>query len=70
MTLGILAPYRNKGIGNQVLKYIINTLLNKKEYSDIYSIYLHVQTSNNDAIKFYQSNIHTLIITLTLTRQH
>ncbi|CDP04809.1 unnamed protein product [Coffea canephora] len=50
MTLGVLAPYRGLGIGTKLLKHVLD--LCTKE--NIGEIFLHVQTNNEDAIKFYK----------------
>lgn len=49
MTLGVLAPYRGLGIGTKLLTHVLD-LCTKQNISEIY---LHVQTNNEDAIKFY-----------------
>eukprot|EP00948_MAST-09A_sp_MAST-9A-sp1_P000796 g796.t1 len=53
MTVGVLAPYRGKKIGTTMLQYIIDTILTKDDLQDIHSIYLHVQSNNEDAQNFY-----------------
>ncbi|VFQ97654.1 unnamed protein product [Cuscuta campestris] len=50
MTLGVLAPYRGLGVGSKLLNHVLD-LCAKQNISEIY---LHVQTNNDDAIKFYQ----------------
>ncbi|KAL6042725.1 N-alpha-acetyltransferase 50 [Balamuthia mandrillaris] len=50
MTLGVLAPYRRLGIGNQLLEFVIEQC--KKR--EVGSVYLHVQISNEDALAFYK----------------
>ncbi|KAJ6820387.1 N-alpha-acetyltransferase 50 [Iris pallida] len=50
MTLGVLAPYRGLGIGTKLLNHVLD-LSAKQNISDVY---LHVQTSNDDAIAFYK----------------
>ena len=50
MTLGVLAPYRGLGIGTKLLNHVLD-LCTKQ---NIKEIYLHVQTSNEDAINFYK----------------
>ena len=51
MTLAVLAPYRNQGVGttllNGVLDHVDETMVGIK------SIYLHVWVNNEDAMKFY-----------------
>ncbi|KAL7752792.1 N-alpha-acetyltransferase 50 [Sorochytrium milnesiophthora] len=51
MTLGVLAPYRGLGIGTALVSHIMQHARNDR---DCKSIYLHVQTTNTDAIKFYE----------------
>ncbi|CAH9063585.1 unnamed protein product [Cuscuta epithymum] len=50
MTLGVLAPYRGLGVGSKLLNHVLD-LCARQNMSEIY---LHVQTNNDDAIKFYQ----------------
>ncbi|XP_039066394.1 N-alpha-acetyltransferase 50-like [Hibiscus syriacus] len=50
MTLGVLAPYRGLGIGTKLLNHVLELCLKQH----ILEIYLHVQTNNEDAIKFYK----------------
>jgi N-alpha-acetyltransferase 50 len=51
MTLGVLAPYRRLGIGSVLLQHILDQCAKDKS---IKKIYLHVQTSNMEALKFYE----------------
>jgi len=53
MTLGVLAPYRNLGIGTKLLTHILQhaTLPTHPKFVEIY---LHVQTSNEEALAFYK----------------
>jgi N-alpha-acetyltransferase 50 len=56
MTLGVLAPYRGMEIGTQIIQSIFDHYEANKEngeYKDVVEIALHVQISNDDAIKFY-----------------
>jgi N-alpha-acetyltransferase 50 len=56
MTLGVLAPYRGMEIGTQIIQSILDHYEANKEngeYKDVVEIALHVQVSNEDAIKFY-----------------
>ncbi|KAF2560328.1 hypothetical protein F2Q70_00014220 [Brassica cretica] len=50
MTLGVLAPYRGIRIGSKLLNHVLD-MCTKQNVSEIY---LHVQTNNDDAIKFYK----------------
>jgi len=51
MTLGVLAPYRNLGIGYKLLQYTLDLCKKRPEIQDIY---LHVQVNNDQAINFYK----------------
>eukprot|EP00581_Thalassiosira_minuscula_P032612 CAMPEP_0183769658 /NCGR_PEP_ID=MMETSP0739-20130205/22811_1 /TAXON_ID=385413 /ORGANISM="Thalassiosira miniscula, Strain CCMP1093" /LENGTH=179 /DNA_ID=CAMNT_0026009333 /DNA_START=108 /DNA_END=647 /DNA_ORIENTATION=- len=68
MTLGVLAAYRNHGIGTKLVSSVLEYYESQKDNNDSSSsssssssaslssvdeIMLHVQTSNNDAMKFY-----------------
>ena len=55
MTLGVLAAYRGRTIGTQLIQSILNHYEEHKdtEFKDVEEIALHVQISNNDAIDFY-----------------
>ncbi|KAI8999546.1 acyl-CoA N-acyltransferase [Gaertneriomyces semiglobifer] len=50
-TLGVLAAYRKLGLGTMLLDHIIEEC--KKRKQKITEIYLHVQSSNEEAIQFY-----------------
>merc|ERR1712137_219977 len=52
MTLGVLAPYRDLGIGKQLLEYVEDAAKTRFASDNVQEIYLHVQ-EGNDAIKFY-----------------
>ncbi|EIN11843.1 N-acetyltransferase NAT13 [Punctularia strigosozonata HHB-11173 SS5] len=52
MTMGVLAPYRSKGVGSRTLQSILAAAENSKPR--IRRIYLHVQVSNVDAKRFYE----------------
>jgi len=62
MTMGILAPYRSRGVGAKALRYIIDTAYATKEdkksstAKPLHSMYMHVQTSNIDARRFYEKH--------------
>ena len=51
MTLGVLAPYRSCGIGTKLLT---TTLEEADQDNSVEEVYLHVQTSNTDALDFYK----------------
>merc|ERR1712025_446074 len=52
MTLGCLGAYRRLGVGSKLLEHVLT--MAKKE--NVNHVTLHVQTSNNSAIEFYQQN--------------
>jgi ribosomal protein S18 acetylase RimI-like enzyme len=56
MTLGVLAAYRGRGIGTQLIQSILDHYEEHKDedvFKNVEEISLHVQISNDDAIKFY-----------------
>ncbi|KAG7349821.1 acyl-CoA N-acyltransferase [Nitzschia inconspicua] len=56
MTLGVLAAFRDREIGTQLIQSIFDHYEANKdsgEYKDVVEIVLHVQISNAAAIKFY-----------------
>ncbi|KAJ1677435.1 hypothetical protein EV182_006185 [Spiromyces aspiralis] len=50
MTLGVLAPYRNVGIGSYLLDWVIQQA---RGDSSIGRVVLHVHTENTEALQFY-----------------
>lgn len=57
MTLATLAPYRNRSIGSTLLNSILSYYEEHKSepaLASVDEIMLHVQTSNEDAIRFYE----------------
>ncbi|CAL1707617.1 unnamed protein product [Somion occarium] len=53
MTMGVLAPYRSRGLGSKSLEHVITAALTHTK-PKIDSIYLHVQVSNAAAKGFYE----------------
>jgi len=51
LTFGVLDPYRKHGIGVQLFDELMNSA---KKDPELKKIYLHVQTSNEKAIRFYE----------------
>ncbi|KAI7901717.1 acyl-CoA N-acyltransferase [Cokeromyces recurvatus] len=63
MTLGVLKLYRNLGLGSMLIEHIME-YARKTTNPMITSIYLHVQTVNEKAIRFYMRNgfrIHSFV---------
>nr|GAT45441.1 predicted protein [Mycena chlorophos] len=52
-TLGILAPYRSRRLGSTSLQLVLDAAVAHTK-PKIDRIYLHVQTSNTEAKKFYE----------------
>jgi ribosomal protein S18 acetylase RimI-like enzyme len=50
-TLGVLAPYRGYGIGTRLMEQFLTTITAS---NGVDQIYMHVQTSNEDAVRFYK----------------
>ncbi|KAJ8907873.1 hypothetical protein NDN08_007977 [Rhodosorus marinus] len=55
MTLGVLAPYRERGIGAQLLDHVFELLASHPLCSNVSEIALHVHTENTEAIAFYKN---------------
>jgi len=53
MTMGVLAPYRSRGVGSKCLEQILAAASSHVK-PKIGRIHLHVQISNRDAKKFYE----------------
>ena len=53
VTLGCLVTYRKRGIGTKMMKEVLDKVSHCN--NKITSIFLHVQTNNEDAIKFYKN---------------
>lgn len=51
MTLGVLAAWRQRNIGTQLLGRVLDSL---PRHPLVGELYLHVQTNNNEAIGFYK----------------
>lgn len=54
MTLGVLAPYREHGIGKQLITHVFDLVEMSPLCADVVDIYLHVQEGNDDALRFYR----------------
>lgn len=54
MTLGVLATWRRRGIGSKLLSHV---LANLEQHPSVGEVYLHVQTSNEEAVHFYKVGI-------------
>jgi len=53
MTMGVLAPYRSRGLGSQSLQQVVASAATHSK-PKINKIYLHVQVSNTAAKAFYE----------------
>ena len=55
MTLGVLAAYRNYGIGSKLVESVMEYYASEKDgkLSTVDEIMVHTQTSNTDAMNFY-----------------
>lgn len=51
MTLGVLAGWRRRAIGTKLLRRVLDSLA---RYPSVGEVYLHVQTSNEEAVEFYK----------------
>lgn len=55
MTLSILKPYRQRTLASQLVQWILDKAQSKEcQEKDVREIYLHVQTSNKEALEFYR----------------
>ena len=56
MTLAVLAAYRDRGVGTALLRSVLDHFEEHKDearYAGVLEIALHVQISNEDALRFY-----------------
>lgn len=53
MTLGVLAAWRRRAIGTHLLRRVLDSL---PRYPSVREVYLHVQTSNQEAVGFYKEH--------------
>lgn len=56
LTLGVLAPYRERGIGTQLLEHVLKFVQTSPHCKNVIDIYLHLQEGNDDALRFYKSH--------------
>ncbi|KAG8977984.1 hypothetical protein FRB90_008623, partial [Tulasnella sp. 427] len=54
-------PYRSRKVGSKGLQHVIDNAIAQSKKKDspskpLQSIYMHVQTSNDDARRFYERN--------------
>lgn len=54
ITLGVLAPYRNLGLGSQLLTRCLDRVCSW--LPEVREAKLHVQVNNDDAIRFYEKH--------------
>jgi ribosomal protein S18 acetylase RimI-like enzyme len=74
MTLGVLAPYRRLGLGKNIvviaylqsggmmLEHVVERA--KEDMAKLAYIYLHVQTSNQEARQFYEKRGFQVVETI------
>ncbi|KAH9817695.1 acyl-CoA N-acyltransferase, partial [Melampsora americana] len=55
MTLGVLAPYRRRGLATKLLDHVIQAAV-KIRLPKLTSVYVHVQVGNEDAKTFYEGH--------------
>lgn len=53
LTLGVLAAYRERGIGKQLINYVFDLIESSPLCKDVVDVYVHVQSGNEDALRFY-----------------
>lgn len=53
LTLGVLAPYRERGIGKQLVTHVLDLVKSSPHCKDAVDVYVHVQDGNDDALRFY-----------------
>lgn len=54
MTLGVLAPYRDRGIGRRLITHVLELARTSPVCQDVIDVYLHVQEGNDEALRFYE----------------
>jgi len=63
MTLGVLSPYRRYGIGTALLDHILaqaQLQTRNTPTQPVKSLYLHVQTTNQEALDWYAKRGFTI----------
>lgn len=65
MTLGVLAAWRRRAIGTHLLRRVLDSL---PRYPSVREVYLHVQTSNQEAVGFYK--VRTSVWSTTVVHEH
>ncbi|TRM69445.1 acyl-CoA N-acyltransferase [Schizophyllum amplum] len=55
MTMGVLAPYRSRGVGSKSLQSVLDAAKAHTK-PKISKIFLHVQVNNEDARRFYEKH--------------
>lgn len=53
MTINVLAAYRRRGVATHLLDFVLNAASQDERISEVF---LHVQTSNDEAKNFYVTN--------------
>lgn len=53
LTLGVLAPYRERGIGKRLIEHVLELVSTSPACKEIVDIYVHVQVGNDEALQFY-----------------
>ncbi|KAL0489870.1 N-alpha-acetyltransferase [Acrasis kona] len=68
MTLSVLSAYRGRGIGRALMGLIFDQVPQfenqEMNMAEVNHVYLNVQTSNEDAIRFYQNIGFTIVETI------
>ncbi|CAG8562773.1 12928_t:CDS:1, partial [Funneliformis caledonium] len=57
-------PYRNLGIGTKLLEHILQHATLPTQQPKFVEIYLHVQTSNEEALNFYKKYDFEIVATV------
>lgn len=64
LTLGVLAPYRERGVGGKLLDHVLDLVETSAHCKSVVEVYLHLQVGNDEALRFYKHHGFEVVDTL------